>query len=76
MGVSCHSKKTINKDYMLRIASMISSSGSDAVIALSGRGVGPATAGRILSKMVTGDDLLNEILKAERHYAKTKRFWK
>lgn len=62
--------------YMLRTASMVSSSGRDAAIALSGRGVGPATAGRILSRMLKGDDLYKEILKAERNYAKTKRFWK
>jgi ATP-dependent Lhr-like helicase len=63
-------------DYMLKTASMVASSGRDAAVALAGRGVGPATAGRILSKMLDGDDLLREILKAERNYAKTKRFWK
>jgi ATP-dependent Lhr-like helicase len=63
-------------DYMLKTASMVASSGRDAAVALTGRGVGPATAGRILSKMLEGDDLLMEILKAERNYAKTKRFWK
>lgn len=63
-------------DYMLKTASMVASSGRDAAVALAGRGVGPATAGRILSKMLEGDDLLMEILKAERNYAKTKRFWK
>lgn len=63
-------------EYMLKTASMTASSGRDAAIALSGRGVGPATAGRILSRMLRGDDLLHEILKAERNYAKTKRFWK
>jgi ATP-dependent Lhr-like helicase len=63
-------------DYMLKTASLVASSGRDAAICLAGRGIGPTTAGRILSKMLRGDDLLHEILKAERNYAKTKRFWK
>jgi ATP-dependent Lhr-like helicase len=64
-------------DYMLNTASLVASSGRMAAVALAGRGVGPATAGRILSKMIKKeDDLLQEILKAERNYAKTKRFWK
>lgn len=48
----------------------------DAVICLAGRGVGVKTAGRILRKGVKGDDLLKEILEAEKQFAKTKRFWK
>jgi ATP-dependent Lhr-like helicase len=64
-------------DLMTRTASMVSSSGRDAAICLAGRGIGPANAGRILSRMLkTEDELLHEILKAERNYAKTKRFWK
>ena len=63
-------------DHMLTTASLVASSGRDAAIALAGRGVGPSTAGRILSRMLRGDDLLREVLKAERNYAKTKRFWK
>jgi ATP-dependent Lhr-like helicase len=63
-------------EYMLSTAGMVSSSGRDAAICLAGRGVGPATAGRILYKMPRGEELFREILKAERKYAKTKRFWK
>ena len=39
-------------------------------------GTGHKTAARILGKMKTGDDLLREILEAERTYARTRRFWK
>lgn len=64
-------------DHMLTTASLVASSGRDAAIALAGRGVGPSTAGRILSKLLKSeDDLLREVLRAERNYAKTKRFWK
>jgi ATP-dependent Lhr-like helicase len=63
-------------DQMHDSASLVLSSGKNAVIALSGRGVGVRTAGRILAKPLQGDDLFHEILKAEKNYAKTKRFWK
>ncbi len=63
-------------EYMLKSAALVSSSGGRAAVALAGRGVGPATAGRILSRMLKGDEFLQEILKAERNFAKTKRFWK
>jgi ATP-dependent Lhr-like helicase len=64
-------------DYMLSTASLVASSGRSAAICLAGRGVGPSTAGRILSKLIRSeDDLLREVLRAERNYAKTKRFWK
>ena len=47
-----------------------------ACIVLAGRGVGPATAFRILSKpRKDEDDLLKYILEAERQFIKNKRFW-
>ena len=50
--------------------------GKLACIALAGRGVGPATAFRILSKPRNDeDDLLKYILEAEREFIKNKRFW-
>ncbi len=49
---------------------------SKAVKALSGRGVGPQTAKRILAKYhKTEDDLFRDILQAERNFLKTKRYW-
>ncbi len=46
------------------------------VIALAARGVGPDTAKRILAKFhKTEDDLLRDILQAERQFVKTRRFW-
>lgn len=47
-----------------------------AAIALSARGVGPTTAKRILAKFhKTEDDLLKDMLQAERQFVKTKKFW-
>ncbi len=63
-------------DWMSDSASITSSSGKKAAMALAGRGIGPRTAGRILSKMLEGDALLKEIMKAEQTYIRTKKFWK
>lgn len=57
-------------------ASLILTSGKDAILTLAGRGVGVKTASRILRKGVRGKELLREILKAEKQFARTKRFWK
>jgi ATP-dependent Lhr-like helicase len=56
-------------------ASLIMGSGRPAAVALAGRGIGIRTAGRILARFPEGDELLQEILKSERQYARTKRFW-
>ena len=49
----------------------------ELLLALAGRGVGPETAKKILAR-ARGDKktLLRLILKAEKLYARTKRFWK
>jgi len=58
-------------------ASLVISSGRNAVIALAGRGVGRKAAGRVLAKpFKTEDELLSNILEAERTYARNRRFWK
>jgi ATP-dependent Lhr-like helicase len=57
-------------------ASLVQSSGRKAVIAMSGRGVGPTTATRVLRRLHRSeDDLYLDILKAEREYARTRLFW-
>jgi ATP-dependent Lhr-like helicase len=59
-----------------RSADLILAYGKKAALALSGRGIGPQTASRVLAKMHTEDeDLLRDILEAERTYARTRRFW-
>jgi ATP-dependent Lhr-like helicase len=57
-------------------ASLVQTQGKRAVIVMSGRGVGPATATRILRRVHRMDqDLYVDILKAEREYARTRLFW-
>ncbi|OYT63049.1 MAG: hypothetical protein B6U69_00045 [Thermofilum sp. ex4484_15] len=56
-------------------ARVVLSYGKKGVIALAGRGVGPVTALRILSSSRDEGELLVNIIKAERNYARTKQFW-
>jgi ATP-dependent Lhr-like helicase len=59
-----------------RSASLVQVSGKKAVVAMSGRGVGPLTASRILRKSFRNDsEFYVEVLKAEREYARTRLFW-
>jgi ATP-dependent Lhr-like helicase len=58
-----------------RKADLVLGYGKNAVLALSGRGIGVTTAKRILEKSLTPTSLLKNILEAERTYARTRRFW-
>jgi len=67
-----------SKDWMTawRSAGLIQNYGRKAGIVLAGRGVGPATAARVLRKHVSKeDDLYLNILKAEREFERTRMFW-
>jgi ATP-dependent Lhr-like helicase len=51
--------------------------GKKAVIVLSGRGIGPDTAKRILARYYkTEEDLFKAMLKAERAFLRTRKYWK
>ncbi len=57
-------------------ASLVQTKGREAVVVMSGRGVGPTTATRVLRRIHhTEEDLYVDILKAEREYARTRLFW-
>jgi ATP-dependent Lhr-like helicase len=60
---------------LLRNANIVLSSGKKAVVALSARGVGPENASRILATLSDGDAFYREILKAERTFIQTHRYW-
>lgn len=57
-------------------ASLMQTNGKKAAIVMTGRGVGPSTAVRVLRKLHrTEEDFYVDILKAEREYARTRLFW-
>ncbi|MCX8174536.1 MAG: DEAD/DEAH box helicase [Thermoplasmata archaeon] len=58
-------------------ANLVRDNGKNALIALAGRGIGPDTAARILSRMYENEDeLIKEVIKAEIKYTQTKKYWK
>jgi ATP-dependent Lhr-like helicase len=69
-----HDMKALTR--MKQNANIILSHGRKGALVLAARGVGPRTAVRILRKPHdTEEEFLRDILGAEVHFAKTKRFW-
>ncbi|MEE8402086.1 MAG: DEAD/DEAH box helicase [Candidatus Hydrothermarchaeaceae archaeon] len=71
-NVTDEEKKEIKR--MQLSANLYLSYGKKAVIAQAGRGIGPQVAKRVLPAL-SEDGFYKRILKAERNYARTKRFW-
>lgn len=76
------SKKSLSKDEELiwnkawKSASLVQNYGKKAIVVMSGRGIGPTIAARILRKPYKSEEeFYIEILKAEREFVRTRPFW-
>ena len=58
-----------------KVASLIETFGKDALIVLSGYGVGADTGARILRNMIDEEIMYKQIYEAERQYVMTRGFW-
>ncbi len=58
-----------------KVSSFLQNFGNKALLVLSGFGVGPDTAGRILRKVADFDQLVKEVYMAEKTFVRTRGFW-
>ena len=57
------------------MASLIQTFGKNAIIVLSGYGIGADTAARILRNFIDEELMYKQIYEAERQYVMTRGFW-
>ena len=57
------------------MASLIQTFGKNAIIVLSGYGIGADTAARILRNLIDEEIMYKQIYEAERQYVMTRGFW-
>ncbi len=58
-----------------KTSSLIENFGKKAVVVLSGYGLGPDTAARVLRSSPDDEQLLRNVYKAEKNYVRTRGFW-
>ena len=78
VGSLVHIVKALRSLLRFKVASsLVENFGATALTVLSGYGIGPDTAARILRNMVDedGDGLYKQIYDAERQYVMTRGFW-
>ena len=82
MEMAKHPEKLKTEDEKLKVkrvyrnGNIVLSHGKKAVIALASRGLGPEAASRVIAKLKEDEeDFYRDILRAERDYVRTRRFW-
>lgn len=71
------SKRKMEKEDLVRSASLYITYGKRYAMTMAVHGIGVETAARILAKMPKDEEsLLKLILKAEKHFLKTRKYWK
>jgi ATP-dependent Lhr-like helicase len=75
-GVELTGEEKVKLEFIKKSADLAIVYDKDAALTLAGRGIGPQTATRILSKPRRNeDDLFKYILEAEREWIKNKKYW-
>jgi len=75
-GIELTEEEKVKLEFIKKSADLSIVYGKDTAIVLAGRGIGPQTATRILSKpRKDEDDLFKYILEAERDFIKNKKYW-
>lgn len=75
-GGNLCSKENHRFERAWKVASLINNFGKQALIVLSGYGIGADTAARLLRNYVSDEELYRSIYESERQYITTRGFWK
>ncbi|HMK46062.1 MAG TPA: DEAD/DEAH box helicase [Methanocella sp.] len=75
-GQKLSEEDTARVKRVYRNGNLVLSHGRTAIIALASRGLGPESASRVIGKQREDEeDFYRDILRAEREYVRTRRFW-
>ncbi|MEM4200420.1 MAG: DEAD/DEAH box helicase [Nitrososphaerales archaeon] len=74
-GLKLNAEEEAKLKKLWKTSSLIQNFGRQALLTLSGRGVGPEVASRLLRNFVDEDSLVKSIYRAEKTYLQTRGFW-
>ncbi len=74
-GLKLNAEEGAKLKKLWKTSSLIQNFGKQALLTLSGRGVGPDVASRLLRNFVDEDSLVKSIYRAEKIYLQTRGFW-
>jgi len=75
-GKKLSDKDKVKLKELVLAAKLLLKNGRKALLTLAGRGIGPKTSARILSKSFDEEELIKNIIEAERNFARTHKYWK